>query len=427
MHNYALMFRPSRLLLFAFFFTSLTLSAHAETWTTTDGKTYQDVKVIKTEDDAVTILDADGGALVPLGTLSPELQQRFHYDPEKAKIAAAHRQSEARVTQQEVEGEKQAAAQLKAPSATPLSAPPSAPAPLVAAATPPSSAESTSTPSLAQSSLPAPGGSQFSLNKGDAGTADASHAGVNPNWKLVWSDEFDGDAIDTSKWAFEIDGKGGGNGEMEYYTDKPENAHLDNGNLVITASKDGRDAEGQKHEFTSARMVTKNKFSWKYGRFEARIKMPTGRGVWPAFWLMPQDATYGGWARSGEIDIVEEVGDKPDTAFGTIHYGDKWPGNVHTGDKYVLPSGILADDFHVYAVEWEPGEIRWYIDGKLYQTQTKWYTNAAPFPAPFDQKFFLILNFAVGGAWPGRPSPDTVFPQSMTVDYVRVYQAPDMQ
>ena len=186
--------------------------------------------------------------------------------------------------------------------------------------------------------------------------------------------------------------------------------------------KNGTDAQGKTHKFTSARMTTKGKFNWKYGRFEARIKMPTGKGVWPAFWLMPEDSVYGGWASSGEIDIVEEIGDKPNTAYGTIHYGDKWPHNTHTGDKFVLPSGNLSDDFHVYAVEWEEGVIRWYIDGNLYETQTKWYTKAAPFPAPFDQKFFIILNFAVGGAWPGNPSPDTSFPQSMDVDYVRVYQ-----
>ncbi|HEY0257962.1 MAG TPA: glycoside hydrolase family 16 protein, partial [Candidatus Methylacidiphilales bacterium] len=268
---------------------------------------------------------------------------------------------------------------------------------------------------------PPPATSQFSLNKG-VGSTEAGHEHVNPNWKLVWSDEFDGDAIDSSKWNFEIDGKGGGNGEREYYTAKSENAHLDQGHLIITAIKDGTDAEGRRHKFTSARMTTKGKFNWKYGRFEARIKMPTGKGVWPAFWLMPQDSVYGGWASSGEIDIVEEIGDKPSTVFGTIHYGDKWPGNTHTGDKYLLPSGTLADDWHVYAVEWEEGVLRWYFDGNLYQTQTKWYTKAAPFPAPFDQKFFIILNFAVGGAWPGDPSPDTVFPQSMDVDYVRVYQ-----
>ena len=153
-------------------------------------------------------------------------------------------------------------------------------------------------------------------------------------------------------------------------------------------------------------MTTKGKFSWKYGRFEARIKMPKGKGVWPAFWLMPQDSVYGGWASSGELDIVEVIGDKANTNWGTIHYGDKWPKNVHTGDHLVLPSGDLSDDFHTYAVEWEEGVIRWYFDGKLYQTQTKWYTKAAPFPAPFNQNFFaIILNFCRGqglACWTSR-------------------------
>ena len=410
-------------------FATLLYPILAEDWTTTNGKTYRQVTVVKTEDDAVTILDEDGGALVPLSTLPPDLQQRFHYDPDKAKIAAASRLAVDQATTQAIEQDKKIEAaqeQPAKPSPPPAVAlaqnnvtppPPTDSAP-ASTPPPPAAASPAASPAPATSAVPA----QFALNPGASGMANSSHQKVNPNWKLVWSDEFDGDSIDMSKWGFEIDGKGGGNGELEYYTDKPENAHIENGHLLITAIKNGTDAEGKTHKFTSARMTTKGKFSWKYGRFEARIKVPTGRGVWPAFWLMPEDAVYGGWASSGELDIMEEVGDKPDTLFGTIHYGDKWPGNVHTGDKYVLPTGILADDWHVYAVEWEEGEIRWYIDGNLYETQTKWYTKAAPFPAPFDQKFFIILNFAVGGAWPGKPSPETPFPQTMDVDYVRVYQ-----
>jgi len=359
-----------------FLFISLLLLsvARAEDWTTTDGKTHQNVKIIKIEADAVTVLDSSGSERIPFTLLPPEVQKEFNYEPAKP-MAAADTDSAA-----------------------------TAPAPPAPAA-----------------------GSQFALNPGESSASAAAHQHVNPDWKLVWSDEFNGDSIDRSKWSFEINGNGGGNGEMEYYTDAPENAHIENGKLLITAIKDGVDSSGQSHAFTSARMTTKNKFSWRYGRFEARIKMPKGRGVWPAFWLMPEDEVYGGWARSGEIDIVEEVGDQSNTAYGTIHYGDNWPNNVHTGDKFILPSGDLGDDFHVYAVEWEEGVIRWYIDGRLYQTQTKWYTNAAPFPAPFNQKFFIILNFAVGGAWPGAPSPDTVFPQSMAVDYVRVYQPADLK
>ena len=391
----------------AFFFTNL----RAEDWTTSDGKTYKAITVVKVEDDAVTILDEDGGALVPLAVLPADLQQKYHYDAAKAKIAAEKRAAAAEASTQAIDDQKKAEAVQSAQ-----------PKPVVVAQNPPPAPVANSTTSAAPITIPGPGGSQFSLNKGNPGADSAAHQKVNPNWKLVWSDEFDGENIDKSKWNFEIDGKGGGNGEEEYYTDKRENAHLDNGHLIITAIKDGTDVDGKKHKFTSARMTTKGKFSWKYGRFEARIKLPTGRGVWPAFWMMPEDTVYGGWASSGELDILEEVGDKPSTAFGTIHYGGSWPANVHTGDKYTLPSGLLSDDWHVYAVEWEEGVIRWYFDGQLYQTQTQWYTKAAPFPAPFDQKFFIIFNFAVGGAWPGRPSPDTKFPQSMDIDYVRVYQ-----
>jgi len=417
-----------RNIIFAVLFAALLQPIQAEDWTTTDGKTYQQVTVVKTEDDAVTILDADGGALVPLSSLPPNLQQRFHYDPEKAKIAAAQRQADDQANTQAIAEAKKAEEAQAQPAKPPvITVAQNTVAPVPPSTTPAASpADTTPTPTAPTtppaSSSPPPASAQFTLNPGTSAASDSAHQKVNPNWKLVWSDEFDGSSVDTTKWGFEIDGKGGGNGEMEYYTDKPENAHIENGHLLITAIKDGTDANGKKHKFTSARMTTKGKFSWKYGRFEARIKVPTGKGVWPAFWLMPEDAVYGGWASSGELDIMEEVGDKPNTAFGTIHYGDKWPRNVHTGDKYILPSGILADDWHVYAVEWEEGVIRWYIDGNLYETQTKWYTKAAPFPAPFDQKFFIILNFAVGGAWPGKPSADTPFPQTMDVDYVHVYQ-----
>ncbi|MEI8342333.1 MAG: glycoside hydrolase family 16 protein, partial [Verrucomicrobiota bacterium] len=242
--------------------------------------------------------------------------------------------------------------------------------------------------------------------------------------KLIWSDEFNSSSLDTTKWGFEVNGKGGGNGEKQYYTNRQQNAKITDGKLVITARKENFQGPDGKREYTSARLVTKGKADWKYGRFEARLKFPKGKGYWPAFWLMPTGSVYGGWARSGEIDIAEVIGDKPNILYGTLHYGDKWPKNTHTGDKIILPSGDFSDDFHVIAIEWEEGEIRWYLDGKLYQTQTQWHSAGGPFPAPFNQKFFIILNVAVGGAWPGPPAPDTVFPQAMEVDYVRVYEAP---
>ncbi|MGH6644664.1 MAG: glycoside hydrolase family 16 protein, partial [Bradyrhizobium sp.] len=240
---------------------------------------------------------------------------------------------------------------------------------------------------------------------------------------VVWADEFNGTSVDRTKWDFQIDGNGGGNGEMQYYTDRPENIKVAGGNLVITGVKEKNKYKGK--EYTSGKLMSKGKGDWLYGRFEARIKIPIGgKGTWPAFWMMPTDAKYGGWARSGEIDIMENVGHQPGTLYGTLHYHDGWPKNKHTGGKLELPGGRLGDAFHVYAVEWEPGVMRWYFDGKLYVTQTKWDTVGHPFPAPFDQRFFYILNFAIGGAWPGKPAPDTKFPQQMLVDYVRVYQPP---
>lgn len=302
--------------------------------------------------------------------------------------------------------------QAAAPAATPaLAAASTAPA-----ATPAIAAVSDTTPApAANENVP----SQFALKRGTGDSSAPQSGTIHKDWKLVWSDEFDKPEIDKTKWVFEVNGDGGGNGEMQYYTDSPKNAHISDGKLYITAIKEDYN---RKH-YTSARMTTHGKFSVLYGRIEARIKFPTGKGFWPAFWMMPEDSTYGGWASSGEIDIAEVIGDKPSTLFGTIHYGGKWPKNTHTGDKIMVTNGDLGSDFHVIAIEWEKGEMRWYLDDKLYQTQTKWYTaSGAPFPAPFDQKFHIILNVAVGGAWPGPPAKNTVFPQSMVVDYVRVYQ-----
>lgn len=243
-------------------------------------------------------------------------------------------------------------------------------------------------------------------------------------WKLVWSDEFEGKELDFTKWAVEENGHGGGNGELQYFVDRPENVRVEDGHLVIEARKEKFNAAGVEKEFTSGRIRTKRRASWLYGRFEVRAKLPAGRGLWPAIWMLPEKEQYGGWAASGEIDIMELVGHEPAKVHGTLHHGASWPKNVHTGAPFELEGGTFADGFHVFAVEWEKGEIRWYVDGELYQTQTKWSSTGADFPAPFDQPFHLILNVAVGGAWPGPPDDKTVFPQRMTVDWVRVYQRP---
>lgn len=245
----------------------------------------------------------------------------------------------------------------------------------------------------------------------------------SPCYELAWSDEFDGSTVDANKWEFQIgDGRayglpsGWGNNELQYY--RAENAMVEGGFLSITAKVE----PFENKPYTSARLRTRLKGDWTYGRFEMRAKLPTGQGLWPAFWMLPTDSVYGGWAASGEIDIMELVGREPNKVHGTLHYGRAWPDNVSSGTSYSLKEGAFADDFHLFAIEWEPDQIRWYVDHVHYQTQTQWWSAGGPFPAPFNQRFHLLLNVAVGGNWPGPPDETTVFPQTMVVDYVRVYR-----
>ena len=244
---------------------------------------------------------------------------------------------------------------------------------------------------------------------------------VRAQWELVWEDDFDGTDLDLSRWTFERgdgcpDLCGWGNGELEYY--RAENATVADGLLTISAREEsimGRD-------YTSSRLRTLEKGDWKYGRFEMRARMPQGRGLWPAFWMLPTDGVYGGWAASGEIDILEHWGHEPSKIHGTLHYGGEYPSNRYSSRTFALAEGVFADGFHVFAVEWEPEEIRWYADGENYHTLRAWSSSASPFPAPFDQRFHILLNVAVGGGPPGPPNEDTVFPQALVIDYVRVYQ-----
>ena len=240
---------------------------------------------------------------------------------------------------------------------------------------------------------------------------------------LVWSDEFDGTQLDPEVWFFEEgDGSqygltGWGNNELQWYL--PDSALLENGMLVITARQEVSNGKN----YTSARINTRDRFAFRYGRIEARIRLPGGQGLWPAFWLLPQDNVYGTWAASGEIDIVEAVnltGTGNNTVHGTLHFGDAWPLNKSAGSSYDVATDATTE-FHEYALEWDANEMRWYVDGVLYQVQNSWDTVAAPFPAPFDQHFYILLNVAVGGNWPGSPGASTVFPVTMEVDYVRVY------
>lgn len=241
-------------------------------------------------------------------------------------------------------------------------------------------------------------------------------------WQLVWNDEFDGATINPEKWSHEVNAQGGGNNELQYYTSRSENSYIENGSLVIQALKEHYTGPEGTREYTSARLRTYRKGDWKYGRFDIKAKLPYSKGIWPAIWMMPSESKYGGWAASGEIDIMELIGHEPDKVYGTLHYGGGWPNNVSSGKFYTLPQGTFADDFHLFTIEWDTTQFRWYVDGIFYQSQSQWHTSSAPYPAPFDQYFYLILNVAVGGNWPGNPDNTTIFPQKMIIDYVRVFK-----
>src|SRR6202521_1257770 len=253
-------------------------------------------------------------------------------------------------------------------------------------------------------------------------TAYASNPTV---WSLVWSDEFDGpsgSAVDATKWSFDTGGNGWGNNELETYTDHTVNAHVEGGSLVIkTLKEDFTGSDGILRHYTSARLLTKNNFTQAYGRFEARIKIPYGQGIWPAFWMLGDNIGSAGWPTCGEIDIMENIGKEPSIVHGTFH-GPGYSGAQGVSAAYALPNGQkFSDDFHTFAVEWEPNVMRFYVDGLLYKPRPP-----ADLPAGkswvFDHPFFIILNVAVGGGFPGNPDVTTVFPQQMLVDYVRVYQ-----
>ena len=247
--------------------------------------------------------------------------------------------------------------------------------------------------------------------------------GFTDDWKLVWQDEFNGKSLDYGKWEIEVNAFGGGNHELQLYTDQRKNVRVENGQLLIEARRDNDGIAGTVREFSSGRIRSKRRGDWKYGKVVVRAKLPKGQGLWSAIWMMPSDDLYGTWAASGEIDIMESKGQEPKQIWGALHFGHPWPDNDHTDKIYKLTSGpSFADAFHEFAVEWEEGVIRWYVDGKLWQTRTKWHSKGGPFPAPFDQPFHVILNLAVGGKFPGPPTTDTEFPAKMLVDFVRVYQ-----
>ena len=266
-------------------------------------------------------------------------------------------------------------------------------------------------------------GALLSVSLSSCGGSSQSATPPPPSYVVVWSDEFNaanGSLPDSSKWVMETGGNGWGNNELESYTNRTQNAHLQDGNLQIIANKETYTGpDGITRQYTSARIKTQTLFTQKYGRFEARIKIPQGQGMWPAFWMLGDNIGQVGWPTCGEIDIMENIGKEPTKVHGSMH-GPGYSGSNGLTGTYTIPSGNFADDFHIFAVEWETSVVRFYVDGNLYETRT-------PGDLPpgttwvFDHPFFILLNVAVGGDWPGPPDNTTVFPQTMLVDYVRVY------
>lgn len=237
------------------------------------------------------------------------------------------------------------------------------------------------------------------------------------NYQLVWSDEFDSETLNTDNWNYDIGNgsSGWGNNELEYYTSRPENIKLENGKLIITALYESYNG----FNYTSARINTKHKAYFGYGRIEMRAKLPKGRGTWPAFWLLPEYVTYGSvyWPDNGEIDIMEYVGYQPSVVYGSVHTNKNYAGNSITSQ--ITYYGI-ENDFHTYAIEWTYDTIRYYVDTYLYGSYKRLGRDWQYWP--FDQNFFILLNFAVGGNWGGAQGVDnTIFPQTFEIDYVRVY------
>ena len=236
-------------------------------------------------------------------------------------------------------------------------------------------------------------------------------------WNLVWADEFSGTSLDLNKWSYQTGAGGWGNNELQNYTNRVDNATVGNGTLKIIAKTEVYGGAN----YTSARIRTINKGDWRYGRIEMRAKLPIGQGIWPAFWMMPTENVYGTWPNSGEIDIMENLGHQPSITYGTIHTQSGVAGvSAYSTSSYTLPaaSGTFASSFNVFAIEWEPNEIRWYVNNVLFATKTP--TTLSPWR--FSELFHIILNVAVGGNWPGAPNGSTIFPQQMEIDYVRVYQ-----
>lgn len=245
-------------------------------------------------------------------------------------------------------------------------------------------------------------------------------------YDLLWNDEFNGNALDETIWNYEPHEPGWTNEELQEYTTSTDNVFVRDGSLIIKAIKTEKDGSDY---YTSGKVTSQNKKDFTYGKVVARAKVPEGQGLWPAIWMMPKDeGFYGQWPKCGEIDIMEVLCSNTKTAYGTIHYGEP---HAEQQGIYNLESGSFSEDFHEFSVEWEPGKMRFYIDGNLYHTVNDWFTavkdeEEKPYPAPFNQPFFVQMNLAVGGTWPGNPDETTDFDKAeFEIDYVRVYQKPE--
>lgn len=239
-----------------------------------------------------------------------------------------------------------------------------------------------------------------------------------PGMALVWADEFSGTSLDASAWNYEIgNGQGGwGNNELEYYTNSPKNVFVSNGNLIIEARKEALSG----FNYSSARITTQNKKTFTYGRVDMRAKLPKGKGVWPALWMLGSNISSVGWPASGEIDIMEYLGHETNKTYGTLHYGTSAAAHQQKSNSYTLSSGNFYDQFHVFSMEWKLDQVKILVDNNVVLIVNKADFGTTPYP--FNAPFFFIFNVAVGGNWPGSPDNTTTFPQRMIVDYVRVFQ-----
>jgi hypothetical protein len=253
-------------------------------------------------------------------------------------------------------------------------------------------------------------GTWYPVN-GTGYTAPESYSGMS----LVWNEEFNGKTLNSAIWTYETGGSGWGNNELENYTNSQNNSFCSGGYLIIEARKE---SSGSRN-YSSARIISKDKKMFTYGRIDIRAKLPKGKGIWPALWMLGNNISEMGWPACGELDIMELLGHEPQKVYGTMHWGPPGGGSTHIGGDVTLSSGNFFDSFHVFSLKWELNQLTFLVDNVPYFTGTKVQVGGS---YPFDKPFFFIMNVAVGGNWPGDPDNTTVFPQRMIVDYIKVFQ-----